>query len=152
MCVVCFFFFQEITKLNCTLILYLFSLGVHSFPKAIYQKVSSYLKSKTEERRLQEFVFIPVKTQSDIPDDEILQKLSESMDKFCDSNDLQNREVIPIPVLDFAGQIIYHVTHQTFITSHGIYLITFDGSRNLDDPINEGDGERKITILGRTCI
>ncbi|XP_071140503.1 uncharacterized protein [Mytilus edulis] len=69
------------------------------------------------------------------------------MATFSDSNDLRHREVIPIPVLDFAGQIVYHVTHQTFITSHGIYLITFDGSRNLDDPMNEGGGERKITIL-----
>ncbi|VDI31000.1 Hypothetical predicted protein, partial [Mytilus galloprovincialis] len=121
--------------------------GVHSFPKAIYQKVSSYLKSKKEEITVQESDVFSVKTQSDIPDDEVIQQLSESINKYSDSNDLRHREVIPIPVLDFAGQIVYHVTHQTFITSHGIYLITFNGSRNLDDPLSIGKGERIITIL-----
>ncbi|CAG2219825.1 unnamed protein product [Mytilus edulis] len=99
--------------------------GVHSFPKAIYQKVSSYLKSKKEEITVQESDVFSVKTQSDIPDEEVIQQLSEN----------------------FAGQIVYHVTHQTFITSHGIYLITFNGSRNLDDPLSIGKGERIITIL-----
>ncbi|XP_076081691.1 uncharacterized protein LOC143052528 [Mytilus galloprovincialis] len=69
------------------------------------------------------------------------------MDKYGISKELRNREVIPIPVLDFAGQIVYHATHQTFITSHGIYLITFDGSKNLDDPLVAKGGGRMITIL-----
>ncbi|CAC5356534.1 unnamed protein product [Mytilus coruscus] len=120
--------------------------GVHRFPKVIYQKVLSYLSSIEVEVAFKESNVCSVKTQTDIPDDEVLQKLSESMDKYSDSNDLRNREVIPIPVLDFAGQIVYHVTHQTFITSHGIYLIIFNGSQNLDDLLSKRGG---ATILAR---
>ncbi|XP_071139742.1 uncharacterized protein [Mytilus edulis] len=117
--------------------------GVHGFPKAIYQKVLSYLKS----------VKMPnIKTrisQFDIPDNDVLRNLSDKIheDRDADSTELNvDQEVIPIPVLDFAGQIVYHATHQTFITSHGIYIITFNGSKELDDPLSNRADER-TTIL-----
>ncbi|VDI69205.1 Hypothetical predicted protein [Mytilus galloprovincialis] len=87
------------------------------------------------------------KTQPDIPNDDILQKLSKKIDEFEDdsvTDHSSDQDVIPIPVLDFAGQIVYHATHQTFITSHGIYLITFNGSR---DALSDKEDERRITIL-----
>ncbi|CAG2233446.1 unnamed protein product [Mytilus edulis] len=93
---------------------------------------------------------LPGKTQPDIPNDDILQKLSKKIDEFEDdslTDHASDQDVIPIPVLDFAGQIVYHATHQTFITSHGIYLITFNGSRELDDALSDKEDERRITIL-----
>ncbi|XP_063436433.1 uncharacterized protein LOC134717866 [Mytilus trossulus] len=108
--------------------------GVHSFPKAIYQKILSCLESvKKEDVK-------PGHTQLDIPNDDILQKLSDKIDEYEDANSTEwfgDQEVIPIPVLDFAGQIVYHATHQTFITSHGIYIITFNGSKQLDDLLSD---------------
>ncbi|CAG2184938.1 unnamed protein product [Mytilus edulis] len=118
--------------------------GVHSFPKAIYQKISSYLKSVKREN------VIPGNTQPDIPNDDVLQKLSAKIDDCKDENFTDwfgDQEVIPIPVLDFAGQIVYLATHQTFITSHGIYIIAFNGSRNLDDLLSDRGDERMTTIL-----
>ncbi|XP_052084856.1 uncharacterized protein LOC127722050 isoform X2 [Mytilus californianus] len=118
--------------------------GIHNFPKAIYQKILSYLKSVEKED------VIPGKTQPDIPNDDVLQKLSDKIDDYEDADSIDlygDQEVIPIPVLDFAGQIVYHATHQTFITAHGIYLITFNGSRELDDPLSDKEDERKTTIL-----
>ncbi|OPL32937.1 hypothetical protein AM593_07293, partial [Mytilus galloprovincialis] len=125
--------------------------GVHSFPKAIYQKILSYLKSVKKED------VIPGNTQPDIPNDDVLQKLSAKIDEYEDENPtdrLGDQEVIPIPVLDFAGQIVYLATHQTFITSHGIYIITFNGSRNLDDLLCDRGDERMTTILelGKTTL
>ncbi|CAC5384722.1 unnamed protein product [Mytilus coruscus] len=123
--------------------------GVHSFPKAIYQKILSYLKSVKVDV-IQQTGASSGKTKPDIPDDDVLQKLSKKIDEYAYDNSTErfdDQEVIPIPVLDFAGQIVYHATHQTFITSHGIYLITFNGSRNLNDPLSDREDERKTTIL-----
>ncbi|CAC5377180.1 unnamed protein product [Mytilus coruscus] len=125
--------------------------GFHSFPKAIYQKIVSYLKSVRVEDVKQQKGALPAKTQHDIPNDDILQKLSKKIDEFEDdsfTDHASDQEVIPIPVLDFAGQIVYHATHQTFITSHGIYLVTFNGSRHLNDSLSDRRDEKRITILG----
>ncbi|VDI22383.1 Hypothetical predicted protein, partial [Mytilus galloprovincialis] len=116
---------------------------VHSFPKAIYQKILSYRNSVTNEDA------IPRKTQPDVPNDDVLQELSVKIHEYEDAESTElnvDQEVIPIPVLDFAGQTVYHATHQTFITSHGIYIITFNGSKELDAPLSDREDERK-TIL-----
>lgn len=39
----------------------------------------------------------------------------------------------PVFVWDFGGQDVFYTTHQTFLTYRGIYIIVFDGSRDLDD-------------------
>ncbi|CAG2233450.1 unnamed protein product [Mytilus edulis] len=118
--------------------------GVHSFPKAIYQKILSYIKSvETEDGTIR-------KTQCDVPNDDVLQKLSDKINEYADDDSKDrfcDQKVIPIPVLDFAGQIVYHATHQTFITSHGIYIITFNGSKELDDPLSDRKDESKTTII-----
>ncbi|VDI07032.1 Hypothetical predicted protein [Mytilus galloprovincialis] len=118
--------------------------GIHSFPQAIYRKILSYLQSVEKEG------VIPGNTQPDIPNDGVLQQLSKKIDEYekADSTEWYgDQEVIPIPVLDFAGQIVYHATHQTFITSHGIYLITFNGSKELDDSLSDREDDKKTTIL-----
>ncbi|VDI51005.1 Hypothetical predicted protein [Mytilus galloprovincialis] len=118
--------------------------GVHSFPKAIYQKILAYRNSVKNEDA------IPGKTQPDVPNDDVLQELSVKIQEYeyAESTELNvDQEVIPIPVLDFAGQIVYHATHQTFITAHGIYIITFNGSKELDAPLSDREDERKTTIL-----
>lgn len=129
-----------------------FYIGLHSFPKAIYQKVRAYLKLDQIDDDIHQSDAYLNKPQIDIPNGEVLEKLSDkiSMHEYDESRDLEDREVIPIPVLDFAGQIVYHATHQTFITSHGIYLLTFDGSKSLDDPLSTTGDCRMTTILGRS--
>ncbi|VDI07038.1 Hypothetical predicted protein [Mytilus galloprovincialis] len=111
--------------------------------------VGAYEAVRTEDV-IQQKGELPGKTQPDIPNDDILQKLSKKIDEFEDdsfTDHASDQEVIPIPVLDFAGQIVNHATHQTFITSHGIYLVTFDGSKNLNDALGDREDERRITIL-----
>ncbi|XP_071148016.1 uncharacterized protein [Mytilus edulis] len=39
--------------------------------------------------------------------------------------------VIPIDIWDFGGQKDYHMTHQLFITSRGIFVLMFNGSNDL---------------------
>lgn len=39
--------------------------------------------------------------------------------------------VIPIDIWDFGGQKDYHMTHQLFITSRGIFVLIFNGSRGI---------------------
>lgn len=135
------------TVLDILSLLIFFSQGVHSFPKPIYQKILSYLKSVRVENVIQQKGALPGKTQPDIPNDELSKKIDEFENDSL-TNHASEQDVIPIPAFDFAGQIVYHATHQTFITSHGIYLITCNGSRELDDALSDKKDERRITILG----
>lgn len=36
---------------------------------------------------------------------------------------------------DFGGQYVYYTTHQTFLTYRAVFLVVFDGSRNLYDKV-----------------
>ena len=63
--------------------------------------------------------------------------IKELHHKIETSFGMNQHDAIPVPVLDFAGQIVYFATHQTFITSNGIYVIAFDGSKSLSDVLDD---------------
>jgi len=39
----------------------------------------------------------------------------------------------PVIILDFAGQRVFNSTHQSFLTHRGVYILTINGSRPLDE-------------------
>ncbi|XP_052079906.1 uncharacterized protein LOC127718044 isoform X2 [Mytilus californianus] len=47
------------------------------------------------------------------------------------TNGQYKQTVIPIDIWDFGGQKDYHMTHQLFITSRGIFVLMFNGSIDL---------------------
>lgn len=76
-----------------------------------------------------------------------LKRINEKLRTFISDAPPFSREVIPIPILDFAGQFVYYTTHQAFITSHGTYIVVCNGSKSLSDSLT-GDG-KEYTVLGK---
>lgn len=46
-------------------------------------------------------------------------------------------KLVPIDLWDFGGQKIYYMTHQLFISSRGIYIIIFNGSKDINKDISD---------------
>ncbi|CAG2221752.1 unnamed protein product [Mytilus edulis] len=149
---------------------------LHSFPKAVYQKVLACLEavhkakaSKQSKKSNQDFLqedqclfdanqvlhpafpfLLPAFPGIDpafinLFQSDFLTKINEKLRTFKSDAPPFSREVIPIPILDFAGQFVYYTTHQAFITSHGTYIVVFNGSKSLSDRLT-GDG-KESTVL-----
>lgn len=41
--------------------------------------------------------------------------------------------------MDFAGQLIFYTTHQTYLTSRGLYLLVFDLTKGLRGEVEDED-------------
>lgn len=78
---------------------------------------------------------------------DFLKRINEKLRTFKSDAPPFSREVIPIPILDFAGQFVYYTTHQAFFTSHGTYIVVFNGSKNLSEML-AGDG-KESRVLGK---
>ncbi|VDI48466.1 Hypothetical predicted protein [Mytilus galloprovincialis] len=145
---------------------------LHSFPKAVYQKVLACLEAVHQSNAVkQSKKSNQVFSQDDqclfpsnqvlnpafsflmpaFPDflnffqSDFLKRINEKLRTFKSDAPPFSREVIPIPILDFAGQFVYYTTHQAFITSHGTYIVVFNGSKSLSDSLT-GDG-KESTVL-----
>lgn len=154
--------------------MYLFLADLHSFPKAVYQKVLACLEAVHQSNAVkQSKKSNQVFSQDDqclfpsnqvlnpafpflmpaFPDflnffqSDFLKRINEKLRTFKSDAPPFSREVIPIPILDFAGQFVYYTTHQAFITSHGTYIVVFNGSKSLSDSLT-GDG-KESTVLGK---
>lgn len=46
-------------------------------------------------------------------------------------------KLVPIDLWDFGGQKIYYMTHQLFISSRGIFIIIFNGSKDINKEISD---------------
>ena len=59
-------------------------------------------------------------------------------------------DIVQIDVWDFAGQMIFLTTHQTYLSDRCVYFLVFDMSMDLDDTVDEEDviGTSKKTVLG----
>lgn len=71
-------------------------------------------------------------TKSPQRNDEILQLIL----KAC-KNGQYKMKLIPIDLWDFGGQKIYYMTHQLFISSRGIFIIIFDGSKDINKEMSD---------------
>ncbi|VDI39870.1 Hypothetical predicted protein [Mytilus galloprovincialis] len=67
------------------------------------------------------------KLLKEISSDMSIDKLHELMVKAVKEGKYKQM-VVPIDIWDFGGQKEYHMTHQLFITSRGIFILMFDGS------------------------
>ncbi|KAK3105708.1 hypothetical protein FSP39_003934 [Pinctada imbricata] len=47
------------------------------------------------------------------------------------------RNFIRLDITDFAGQLIYYTTHQTYLTCRGLYLLVFNLAMGLDGQVND---------------
>ncbi|XP_052070156.1 uncharacterized protein LOC127708967 isoform X2 [Mytilus californianus] len=51
-------------------------------------------------------------------------------------NGQYEEKIAPVDIWDFGGQDVYYVTHQLFICYRGTFLLVFDGSKQMDDPLD----------------
>ena len=60
-------------------------------------------------------------------------------------------DIVQIDVWDFAGQMIFLTTHQTYLSDRCVYFLVFDMSMDLDDTVDEEDviATSKKTVLGK---
>jgi hypothetical protein len=72
---------------------------------------------------------------------------------------LFRRNLAPVIILDFAGQRVFNSTHQSFLTHRGVYILTINGSRPLDEEMTTesfipGRHDKPTTkgIFSITCI
>ena len=77
----------------------------------------------------------------------------EIIDIFVDQHTgrvLAVEDIVQIDVWDFAGQVIFLTTHQTYLSDRCVYFLVFDMSMDLDDTVDEEDviGTSKKTVLG----
>ncbi|VDI74649.1 Hypothetical predicted protein [Mytilus galloprovincialis] len=81
-------------------------------------------KTQTNQRILEQ---LDSEWMKEISSDMSIDKLHELMVKAVKEGKYKQM-VVPIDIWDFGGQKEYHMTHQLFITSRGIFILMFDGS------------------------
>ncbi|XP_063413910.1 uncharacterized protein LOC134696182 [Mytilus trossulus] len=69
----------------------------------------------------------------DISSDMSKDKIHELMIKAVKEGKYKQK-IVPIDIWDFGGQKDYHMTHQLFITSRGIFILMFNGSIGIHKP------------------
>ena len=59
-------------------------------------------------------------------------------------------DIIQIDVWDFAGQLVFLTTHQTYLSDRCLYFLVFNMAMDLDDTVEEEDtlGTSKKTVMG----
>ena len=45
-------------------------------------------------------------------------------------------KIAPVDIWDFGGQDVYYVTHQLFICYRGTFVLAFDGSKDMNTPLD----------------
>ena len=60
-------------------------------------------------------------------------------------------DIIQIDVWDFAGQLVFLTTHQTYLSDRCLYFLVFNMAMDLDDTVEEEDTlvTSRKTVLGK---
>ncbi|XP_052083242.1 uncharacterized protein LOC127720609 isoform X2 [Mytilus californianus] len=68
--------------------------------------------------------------------DQIYGETNNGVTAECNSGQYKMK-VVPIDLWDFGGQKVYYMTHQLFISSRGIFIIIFNGSKNINKEMSD---------------
>ena len=58
--------------------------------------------------------------------------------------------MIQIDMLDFGGQLVYSITHQTYLSKKGVYLLAFKLSMTVENLVEDEDMRKAAT--GKICL
>lgn len=89
-------------------------------------------QSEQSTQQEKEKVSETTKSKTSKTNDKILQFILSE----CNSGQYKMKAV-PIDLWDFGGQKIYYMTHQLFISSRGIFIIIFNGSKSINKEMSD---------------
>ncbi|XP_052061242.1 uncharacterized protein LOC127701418 isoform X4 [Mytilus californianus] len=89
-------------------------------------KISDIKKPDGGRGKIKETLITESLTDRKISDEEIIKLVRSECNKGT-----YEMVVVPIDLWDFGGQKIYHMTHQLFISSRGVFILIFNGGEKI---------------------